>query len=276
MRLVHGESFAHVYRRAIEEVLLRPDAVRSPRGLTCREVTPLIMQFPVWSGETGVFESETRATNLEYLAGELLWYYHGMRDVETIGKYSKFWNGIANPDGTVNSAYGWLLGLGQGPHEEWRWAINSLLQDHDTRQAVMVVHRPDHHWRGNKDVPCTLNVQFSRRQEYIDMTVVMRSNDLWFGVPYDVPFFITLLRNACFLLGQQPGTYTHIALNMHAYEKNWPSLMAMKNAGIATSRELPSMTKPWVALDGALTPAFTTHPEPLAKRLRELAAWKVS
>lgn len=279
MRVLHGETFPHVYWRAIEEVMDRPDNVKKPRGMLCREVAPLIMQFPVGRQEYGLFTTPTRSTDMRYLAGELMWYYSGSNRLEDILPYSKFWRNIANEDGTLNSAYGWQLFRKKNDYgmTEWRWAIRSLSMDQDTRQAVMLLHAPRHHRQGIKDLPCTLNVNFQRRQEYLDMNVVMRSNDLWFGVPYDIPFFISLLRNACHLLDLTPGMYTHIALNMHAYEKDWPSLQAMLDSGLKQPSELlPRHELPWVNADGDTTRAFEEGLDPLAAHLQEVSGWLLS
>jgi thymidylate synthase len=277
MRVIHGESFPYVYARVIEEVLNAPDQVRSPRGRRCKEITPCVMAFPVGWYEDGLFESPVRSTDRKYLAGELMWYYHGLNDLECISRYSKFWAGIANDDGTLNSAYGWQLFRKTNDHgiTEWQWAIESLQKDPDTRQAVMVLHAPRMHRFGNKDVPCTLNVTFTRRDEYLDMVVTMRSNDLWFGVPYDVPFFISLLRNACLLLDLTPGNYTHIALNMHAYEKDWKSLAQMVEDGITSPEDmLPRQSLPWVNSSGNMTKGLALGTDELAAHLKEVSQWR--
>ena len=274
MRVIHAETFPRAYARAIEEVLRRPDQTKSPRGMRCREVAPLIMQFPVGADEQGLFESPARSTDRRYLAGEMMWYYHQRDDLASISRYSKFWARVANEDGTLNSAYGRLLFENVLEVSEWQWAIESLAKDPDTRQAVMVIHRPMHHWHGNKDVPCTLNVAFNRRGEHLDMVVTMRSNDLWFGLPYDAPFFISLLRNASMLLDLVPGEYTHVALNMHAYEKDWATLERMLADGITGPEDpMPRQELPWVNPSGNITRALALGTDPLARHMLEVSAW---
>ena len=76
------------------------------------------------------------------------------RNAETWGKITKFWNGIANPDGTVNSAYGWLIfgdrSCGDPPMNgkplmtPWEWALKSLTTDKETRQAYLRISQPRH------------------------------------------------------------------------------------------------------------------------------------
>lgn len=276
MRIIHGETFPYVYTRLIDELLSRPDAVRSPRGLKCAELTPCVLRFPVGQREDALIESPVRSTDRRYLAGELWAYYSRRRDVASFARYSKFWNGISNADGTVNSAYGWQLFEKRNDHGvcEWEWAMNALLKDTDTRQATMFLSAPRHHEFGTKDLPCTLNVSFARSGEKLDMTVVMRSNDVFYGLTYDAPFFITLMRNASMLLGLHPGTYTHIALNMHAYEKDWQTLRNMLDDGItAPEVPLPRQALPWVNISGDATAAFVHRRDPLARHLAEVGAW---
>jgi thymidylate synthase len=52
----------------------------------------------------------------------------------------------------------------------------------------------------------------------------MRSNDLIWGLCYDL-FFLTALQELMAAeLGTALGTYTHMASSMHAYERHWDML----------------------------------------------------
>lgn len=53
------------------------------------------------------------------------------------------------------------------------------------------------------------------------MTTYMRSNDLWFGFPYDVFQFTCMQILMSMELELELGTYTHIAGSLHLYERDY-------------------------------------------------------
>lgn len=171
---------------------------------------------------------------------------------------SRFWETIANPDGTINSAYKRLITDDTCPWtwenardmrngvatnavkymSQWKWAAIALLEDHDTRQAFMHFNMPMHQWSGNKDQVCTMHAQFFIRENALHMGVVMRSNDVIKGLAYDMPFFISLLyemhktlttgilntdtmERLVFNDMLAIGEYVHQAHSMHIYETDF-------------------------------------------------------
>lgn len=242
MREIRGNNFADLYTGILTQVLKDPDHITAPRGQKIKEIINayLVLDNP----KSNMFESEVRVYPRRYLAGELIWYFSGRNDLTFIQKFSKFWNHIANTDGTCNSAYGKLLftDIDQYGITQWKWALESLIKDKDTRQAVMHFNRPFHQYQQNKDFVCTLNGVFHIRNNALDFTIMMRSNDVHFGLTYDLPFF-TLLQQQMHrhLLPHYPdlrlGKYYHFANSLHIYERNFDELESMlkkpiKEAGL--------------------------------------------
>lgn len=124
------------------------------------------------------------------------------------------------------------LGGAYGPRV-WRQlpAVASKLEaDPDTRQAVVTI------WSGadrelavpSHDVPCTLALQFRVRHQTLRMTVLMRSSDVWLGVPYDWWQFTRLQMTMAWALGLSPGTFTFFAGSMHLYEQDASAASALE------------------------------------------------
>lgn len=97
--------------------------------------------------------------------------------------------------------------------------LHKFSADPDTRQGVITL------WDslrdnqvGKRDYPCTVMLQFEIVRDMVHMHVVMRSNDVWLGVPYDWFQFTQLHITVSNLLGIPPGTYTHQSLSTHIYE----------------------------------------------------------
>lgn len=157
----------------------------APRGKPTIEILDAEIKFP---GDPCLVRGEM---DLAYAKAELEWYASKDRDPGPVAGIAKLWDNCRNPDGMVNSNYGHLVfGGNRTEHghitSEFGWALSRLQEDRDTRQAVMVYHRPEHHWKGNRDVPCTLTESFMLRDHALTTRVHMRSSDLWFGLPFDM------------------------------------------------------------------------------------------
>lgn len=181
-----------------------------------------------------------RNMSRRYAAGELLCYIRGTNKKEDFAFYSKSWNKLANPDGTINSAYGYRMfhridnsNVPQSTENRFHYALTQLLENPETKNAVIMLRDdsdldPEH----QKDRCCTLCLCFNIRDGKLNCRTIMRSQDLWLGLPYDVFCFTRLMQimlynyNASCEDGKevQLGTYTHQVLNLHLYEKDWLTL----------------------------------------------------
>jgi thymidylate synthase len=236
MRIYKGETFAEAYELALNGVIHNPEYTSSPRGMKIFEVTDaaLVIEDPTFC----LYENDRRSSQFKYIAAELVWYFTGRKDANFITPYAKFWNQIANKDGSVNSAYGNLIFSESNEHyyNQYQWALESLIKDKDSRQAILHFNKPSHQWNGNKDFVCTLNGIFQIRDNKLNFTIDMRSNDLILGTPTDVAFFCLLQMQMLEHLRKyypelELGTYTHIAHSLHLYERHFDlvSEMLMKS-----------------------------------------------
>ena len=57
----------------------------------------------------------------------------------------------------------------------------------------------------------------------------MRSNDYWFGLTYDEIFFTELQKYIAHRVNAEYGSYTHIAISMHCYDKDFYHLNEVIN-----------------------------------------------
>lgn len=172
-----------------------------------------------------------RNISLTYLLGEFLWYFNGSQSMEYISKYSTFWKHISDDGVTSNSAYGYLLKHKHG-FDQIEKVIELLTVDPNSRRAVININVPNVHVIETKDEPCTIALQFLNRDGKLHCTAIMRSNDIWFGTPYDWAFFIELQKVIADRLGLGYGTYTHFATSFHAYERNMAEIKAIAEADI--------------------------------------------
>lgn len=179
-------------------------------------------------------DPELNAKIADYTRKEFELYDSGTNDAAEFARHAKLWDGIRNPDGSVNSAYGYLIWRNRCCGHEvfgsefvtpWEWARRKLAQDRGTRQAILRFSLPSHQWEGNKDQVCTMHGCFRVRGNSLDLSIVMRSNDVRRGLVYDMPWFCSLIpRMRDELKDVYPdlavGLYTHFAHSMHLYERD--------------------------------------------------------
>lgn len=231
MIVFKGKTFAECYQASLIH-LTSHGIVNKARGTVSKELLDVALEIE--DPSSCFYANETRSSQFKYVAAELLWYYMGRNDVEFISKYAKFWERIQNPDGTVNSAYGNLIFNEKNEHgiTQYQWAIQSLMSDSNTRQAILHFNKPVHQHFENKDFVCTMYANLHIRENKLHMSVFMRSNDVILGTPTDVAFFCSLqLQIYSHLLQIYPnlelGKFTHIANSYHVYDRHYEMIDKM-------------------------------------------------
>jgi len=187
-----------------------------------------------------IADFKVRPFNFKYFAGELAWYLHRDRKIDYISHFSSFWKDLTNPgDNTVNSNYGSLVFNNQ----QLGWVIDSLVKDKNSRQAIMLFNRPEFQFKENRDFVCTMYANFFIRNNKLHMKIQMRSNDIFFGLTFDAPFFSFLQQTVYqILLETYPdlklGYYFHFADNIHFYERHFALAEQVKQQGPGTPYKL--------------------------------------
>lgn len=117
--------------------------------------------------------------------------------------------------GILHGSYGRRIG------HQLQTALRKIENDYETRQAVITLWDP---WLDNilamNDYPCTVGMQLRVVNDELCMNVVMRSNDVWLGLPYDMFQFTQLQITAARVLGILPGLYHHTAFSLHLYDRD--------------------------------------------------------
>lgn len=165
-----------------------------------------------------------RKMPLRYAIGELLWYLSGSNRTADIAQFAPKWNDLSDDGIHANSAYGYRIFERFG-FNQWEHIRDMLMKDPNTRQAV--IHIKDASNCPTKDVPCTVYLQFLLRNKRLNLSVHMRSNDIWMGVPYDMFSFCALQMLMAMEIGVKVGEYTHYAGSLHLYERDYQT--AQKN-----------------------------------------------
>lgn len=172
-------------------------------GLTVVEIANPRRAYPVGVG---------RGLNRRIVAAEAVQLVGAFSDPDLLGPSFEPYK---EADGRLWGAYGDRI------RYQLVDVVRKLKHDHDTRQAVISLWDPTlDNVPFKLDYPCTLVLTFSLGERGIDLDVVMRSQDVWLGTPYDWAQFSVLLMTVAELVGQPVGTYRHTTLSTHIYERN--------------------------------------------------------
>ena len=158
-----------------------------------------------------------RKFNLEYAEAEWQWYLSGDPSIDKLGEINgsipPIWEKMADSDRKVRSNYGW-----QWEREHQLDKVIQMLKVYPyTRQAVLSIYDGKEISTYRNDTPCTYAVQFTILNNKLEMSVLMRSNDLWFGFCNDQYCFASLQELVAERLSMELGTYYHFAHNLHLY-----------------------------------------------------------
>jgi thymidylate synthase len=230
-----SSPFLHAYR----DIVARGKLVK-PRGEAILEIENATLVFEPHDSIVSSFKD--RNLKLQYCKQEFLWYLRGDRFDDEIEKYSSAWAKIRQKDGGYNSNYGQYM---FGDSGQFVYVVETLLRDRDSRRACMVLLNAYHLYHENTDTVCTYSLSFRIRENKLNMTVNMRSNDVIFGTTNDVFCFGLIHRMVlCYLqMAAYPflelGNYAHRVDSLHVYERHWEMIGRLTAQGMKNHYDVP-------------------------------------
>jgi len=211
--------------------LYQDGKMTSPRGL-------LIKEIENYSYLLGPYERfinfNSRNLSVKYIKREFLWYLRGDRHDTSIADHAKIWKDTIE-DGVINSNYGQYI---FGEMDQFHRVVDILAGDKDSRRASIMILSAEHILHANNDVPCTYALNFRIRNgrirngyqdDYLNMSVAMRSQDAIYGMGNDAPafsFIHEMMLNSLrrYYPNLKYGLYHHTADSFHVYERHFEML----------------------------------------------------
>jgi thymidylate synthase len=162
--------------------------------------------------------------NEEYIQRELKWYLSQSLNVKDLGEVPKIWRKVADPDGFINSNYGWAI-FSEENYSQYNNCLNELRNNRDTRRAVMIYNRPsmwlDYNKNGRNDFMCTHAVHFFIRKNKLICYILMRSNDAWAGFRNDKMWHMYVFKKLANDLNVELGEMYWTSGSLHLYENQF-------------------------------------------------------
>lgn len=207
MTTIEVEDLRDGYLTVVNKVL-NDGYERAPRGIRTLELSPVMIV--VHDSSKVVPVGVGRKLRMEIGAAESVHLLGGFSDAAQMVSITKNFEQFVE-GGRFLGAYGPRTAA-QFPR-----VVDLIGRDRDTRQAGVVIWRPWDLARPSKDVPCTIELHFALVSGRLDMLVSMRSNDVFWGLPYDAWMFANAQHAVAYALGVPVGTYRHLANSLHAY-----------------------------------------------------------
>jgi thymidylate synthase len=220
MSTVYGVSNI---RNIFKEKLKMGDFVTDKTGVKTVE----IINASFFANQPVIFGT----VNEDYVQRELEWYKSMSLNVNDIpGGPPEIWKMVANPNGYINSNYGWCI-YSQQNGNQYENVLNELIKNPLSRRATMIYNRPtmhdDYNKGGMSDFMCTNTVQYLIRNNKLNALVYMRSNDAVFGYKNDYAWqkhvleeLVTDLRDQWLETLEIGDIYWNVA-SLHVYERHF-------------------------------------------------------
>lgn len=215
------------------------------------------------------------AINPAFAIAESLWLILGRDDAA----FPNYWNpklpSFSGKTRTYRGAYGRRLRKSWGL-DQLRRAAQILERVPESRQVVLQIWHPAEDLPlasgapRRHDIPCNISSFLKVRGGLLEWTQILRSNDLFLGVPHNFVQFTTLQEIVAGWLGLGLGQYTHFSDSLHVYDRDLP---AMKKAAVAPVLvNDDSLALPWKDSKRVLT-SLWRRAEPLSLAALSRAAF---
>ena len=156
---------------------------------------------------------KNRKWNKNYAEYEWQWYLSGDNCAKEISKKAKIWLKCMDENNKVNSNYGYQWKKGN----QIDYILKELSDNKFSRRASISIYDAKERHNFENDTPCTYAINFNIYNNKLNMSVMMRSNDLWFGFCNDQYCFSKLQELIANKLKMNIGTYYHFTNNLHIY-----------------------------------------------------------
>jgi thymidylate synthase len=187
-------------------------------------------------------------------AAETAWYIHGEQDVAWMRRHAPLWDKFVEADGqTVLAAYGyrWRKHFGRDQLDR---AMQALARDRSDRRVFISAWDPATDGlgaAGQRNVPCPVAFNLHISEDALHSTLMLRSSDVFVGLPYDVMGHAFLMDAIASSLDVDLGVL-HVSLaHAHLYEDHYELAKTCVNASevVVPKLELPGWTVRDIELD---------------------------
>lgn len=162
------------------------------------------------------------AINPAFALAEVVWILNGSNDASFLNKWNAQLPNFSGSGDTYHGAYGHRLRK-HFTLDQLDRAYKCLKNNSASRQVVLQIwdsktDMPNELGQpANPDIPCNIVSLLKVRDQKLEWTQIMRSNDLFRGTPYNFIQFTSLQEILAGWLSLKVGSYNHISDSLHFY-----------------------------------------------------------
>lgn len=213
-------QFDKVYQNLVKDILENGIEDKNSRsGYVCKAIPGAHFNLDLSKG----FPLLTlRKLPLKIFVAEQIWFLQGENNPAWLRPYTKIWDDFIEEDGKVTSyGYRWRKHFGRDQLGE---LIKHLKEKPTSRHGVVIAWDPNEDGltaEPKKNVPCLFSFVVNIIGGKLCMHNVVRSNDVFLGLPHDVAGFALLQHIIAQEIGVEVGTYSHSISNAHFYSDQY-------------------------------------------------------
>jgi thymidylate synthase len=224
MHMIISNSADEAWRRVANLLLGSTDVLTQPsRGGETSELLHVALEIEDPSQRWVI--SRTPSMNPAFALVESFWIAAGRRDAALPTYWNPRLRNYCGDAPNYHGAYGYRLRHQLGLDQLDR-VYRALLAAPDTRQCVLQI------WNSaidmpredgspvDPDIPCSVLAFPKLRKGQLQWLQVIRSSDLFLGVPHNIVQFTILQEILSGWLGVRPGSYVQVSDSMHIYTRD--------------------------------------------------------
>ncbi|HEY3319886.1 MAG TPA: thymidylate synthase [Planctomycetota bacterium] len=218
--------------------------------------------------------SRTPALNPAFAIAEAIWILRGRNDSRFLTFFNSELPKFAGVGPTFYGAYGHRLRRNLGIDQLER-AFHALKNNPESRQVVLQIWDAEQDFPDEagapkaEDIPCNLLSMLKVRDGALEWTQVIRSNDVYRGLPYNLVQFTTLQEVMAGWLGLKLGSYNQLSDSLHVYARDLKAVVS--SAGVQAQANEDNLSLPKAESDRVFA-AMEKHVETLINNERGSAA----
>ncbi|WP_229618330.1 thymidylate synthase [Vibrio parahaemolyticus] len=224
MKLYQNDTCNNLYVQALKDCLSVPYITPSRVG-NVYDLGPAVFEFE--PGKVNLLTLKNRALNPFFAVAEAAWVIGGHNRLDILSYYLKKYDNFSDDGVTLNGAYGFRLRSHFG-YDQIETAVEELRNSSESRRCVLNMYsNEDLRSCTSKDIPCNTSIMLKIREGALDLTVINRSNDIYWGIPYNIFVFQVLHCYLAYKIGVELGYQRHFTDSLHLYERNINDVMAV-------------------------------------------------
>ncbi len=166
-----------------------------------------------------ILTNPIRRFNCVEAAARLVWTLGANNRTEDISFYQPKARAYSDNQITIpGSNYGMRIFESRPGLNQAEGVIKKLENEVGSRRGAIAIWQPEDAVRDLNDIPCAFGMFFHLREDQLILTTVMRSNNAFLLLPYNMFEFSLLGEMIAVTLGVKLGPYVHFAASMHIFD----------------------------------------------------------